>query len=186
MDCSLPGSSIHADSPGKNTGVGSHALLQGIFPTQGSNPGLQHCRWVLHCLSHQGSPRILEWVAHPFSRGTSPPRNRTGVSCIIGGFFTSRATREALNWLGAGGIQMKGRNIHWGRRRRERQRIRWLDGISDSMDVGLSKFWELVSSGSWWVGEGGLARCSPWGYKESDTTERLNGTPWFSSQIHFP
>ena len=37
MDCSLPGSSVHGDSPGKNTGVGCHALLQGIFPTQGSN-----------------------------------------------------------------------------------------------------------------------------------------------------
>ena len=40
MDCSLPGSSVHGDSPGKNTRVGCHALLQGIFPTQGSNPGL--------------------------------------------------------------------------------------------------------------------------------------------------
>ena len=66
-------------SPGKNTGVGCHALLQGIFPTQGSNPGLLHCRQILW-LSHQGSPRILEWVTHPFSRGSSQPRNRTGVS----------------------------------------------------------------------------------------------------------
>ena len=40
MGCSLPGSSVHGDSPGKNIGVGCHALLQGIFPTQGSNPGL--------------------------------------------------------------------------------------------------------------------------------------------------
>ena len=40
MDCSLPGSSVHGDSPGKNIGTGCHALLQGIFPTQGSNPGL--------------------------------------------------------------------------------------------------------------------------------------------------
>ena len=44
MDCSLPGSSVQGDSPGKNTGVGCCALLQGIFPTQGSNPGLPHCR----------------------------------------------------------------------------------------------------------------------------------------------
>ena len=42
------------------------SLLQGIFPTQGSNPGLPHCRWILYHLSHQGSPRILEWVAYPF------------------------------------------------------------------------------------------------------------------------
>ena len=43
------------DSPGKNTGVGSHSLLQGIFLTQGSNPGLLHCRQTLYRLSHQGS-----------------------------------------------------------------------------------------------------------------------------------
>ena len=55
MDCSLPGSSVHRDSPGKNTGVGCHALFQGIFPTQGSNLGLPHCRQILHQLSHQGS-----------------------------------------------------------------------------------------------------------------------------------
>ena len=47
------------DSPSQNTGVGSLSLLQGIFPTQGSNPGLPHCRWTLYQLSHQGSPRIL-------------------------------------------------------------------------------------------------------------------------------
>ena len=51
-DCSPPGSSVHGDSPGKNTGVGCHALLQGIFPTQGLNPGLPHCRQILYHLSH--------------------------------------------------------------------------------------------------------------------------------------
>ena len=49
------------NSPGQNTGVSSLSLLQGIFQTQGLNPGLLHCRWILYCLSHQGSPRILEW-----------------------------------------------------------------------------------------------------------------------------
>ena len=44
------------NSPGQNTGEGSLSLLQGIFPTQGSNPGLLHCGWILHQLSHQGSP----------------------------------------------------------------------------------------------------------------------------------
>ena len=71
MDCSLPGSSVHGNSPGKNTGVGCHALLQGIFPTRGSNLGLSHCRQILYHLSHQGSPRILEWVPYLFSRGSS-------------------------------------------------------------------------------------------------------------------
>ena len=74
----------------------SHALLQGIFPTQGSNPGLLHCRWILYHFSHQRSPRILEWVAYPFSRGSSQPKNQTRVSCIAGRFFTSWATREPL------------------------------------------------------------------------------------------
>ena len=60
LPCSPPGPSVHGDSPGKNTGVVCHALLQRIFPTQGSNPGLPHCRQILYCLSHQGS--LLELV----------------------------------------------------------------------------------------------------------------------------
>jgi len=76
--------------------VGSLSLLQGIFPTQGSNPDLPHCVWILYQLSHKESSRILEWLAYPFSRGSSQPRNQTGVSCIAGGFFTNRAMREAL------------------------------------------------------------------------------------------
>ena len=55
MDYSLPRSSVHGDSPGKNTEVGCCALLQGNFPTQGLNPGLPHCREILYCLSHQRS-----------------------------------------------------------------------------------------------------------------------------------
>ena len=82
------------NSPGQNTGVGSLSLLQGVFPTQGSNPGLPHCRWILYQLSHQGSPRILEWVACPISRGSSWPRNLSRVSCIAGRFFTNWAMRE--------------------------------------------------------------------------------------------
>ena len=84
------------NSPGQNTGVGSLSLLQGIFPTQGLNPGLVHCGQILYQLSHKGSSRILEWVAYPFASGSSQPRNWTGVSCIAGGFFTNWAMREAL------------------------------------------------------------------------------------------
>ena len=76
MDCSLPRSSVHGDSPGKNTGVGCHALLQGIFSTQGSNPGLPHFRWILYHLNHQGSPRY--W---------------SGLSLLQGIFQT-----QELNW----------------------------------------------------------------------------------------
>ena len=55
-DCSPLDSSVHGDSPGKNTGVVCHALLQGIFLTQGLNPGLPHCWLILYHLSQQGSP----------------------------------------------------------------------------------------------------------------------------------
>ena len=58
MDCSPPGSSVHGDSPGKNARVGCHVLHQGIFPMQGSNPGLPHCRRILYQLSYQGSLRL--------------------------------------------------------------------------------------------------------------------------------
>ena len=87
--------------PGQNAGVSNRSLLQGIFPTVGSNPGLLPCRQILYQLSHQGSPRILEWAAYPFCRGSAWPRNWPGVSCIAGGFFTSWATRKAhfLQWF---------------------------------------------------------------------------------------
>ena len=134
MYCSPPGSFVHRDSPGKNTGMGlpcpppgdlpnpgieprsprlqvdsllsestekpmttgvsSLSLLQGIFLTQESNQGLLHCRQILYRPSHQGSPRTLEWVAYPFSRGFSWPRNQTRISGIAGRFFTVWATRK--------------------------------------------------------------------------------------------
>ena len=68
MDGSLPDSSVHGDSPGKHTGVRCHALIQGIFPTQGSNPGLPHCRRILHCLSHQSEDAAVA----PRATATAP------------------------------------------------------------------------------------------------------------------
>ena len=84
------------NSPGQDTGVGSLFLLKGIFPTQGLNPGLSHCRRILYQQSHKGSPRTLECVAYPFSSGSSGPRNRTGVSFIAGGSFTNWAI---IDWM---------------------------------------------------------------------------------------
>ena len=84
------------NSPGQNTGMGSLSLLWGIFPTQGSKPGFLHYRQILYPPNHKGSPRILEWVAYPFSRGSSRLRNRTGVSYTAGRFFTNWAMREPL------------------------------------------------------------------------------------------
>ena len=69
VDCSPPVSSVRGDSPGKNTRMGCHALLQWIFPTQGSNAGHPHYRQFLYHLSHQGSPWILKCIAYSFSRG---------------------------------------------------------------------------------------------------------------------
>ena len=71
------------------------------FPSSGDHPNLgikprsPALQVILYQLNHKESRRILEWVAYPFSSGTSWPRNQTGVSCIAGRFFTSWATREA-------------------------------------------------------------------------------------------
>ena len=87
------------NSPGQNSTVGSLSPLQGIFPTQGLNSGFPHYRQILHHLSHKGNPRILEWVAYPFSSRSCRPRNWTRVSRIEGRFFTNWAMREAQRWV---------------------------------------------------------------------------------------
>ena len=93
-DCCLPGSSVY--------GILQARILEwvampssGDLPNPGIKPCLLHCGWIPYHLSHQGSSRTLEWVAYPFSRGSSWPRNQTGISCIAVRFFTSWATREA-------------------------------------------------------------------------------------------
>ena len=62
--CQVP---LPLDSPGKNTGVGCHFLLQGIFPTQESNPGLLHCRQILYWLSYEGSPFFFQCIYPNYS-----------------------------------------------------------------------------------------------------------------------
>ena len=86
-DSETPWTVVHQAPPStwilqKNTRVGCHAFLQGIFPSQGSNPGLLHCRQILYCLNHQGSPRKLEWVVSPFSRGSSRPGIEPGSPAL--------------------------------------------------------------------------------------------------------
>ena len=73
------------NSPGQNTGVGRLSLLQEVFPTQGLNPGLLHCRWILYQLSHTGSPRILEWVAIPSPVDLPDPRIEAGSPALQAG-----------------------------------------------------------------------------------------------------
>ena len=77
------------NSPGQNTGVGSLSLLQGIFPTQGSNAGLPHCRWILYQLSHQGSP--AKPVHHNYWVCALEPGSHTSCS-------QSSAAREPPQW----------------------------------------------------------------------------------------
>ena len=95
-----PGTVAHQASlstgfPRQECWSGLPCPVPGDLPNLGIEARSLHCGWMLYCLSHQGSPRILEWVAYPFARGTSQPRNRTRVFCIAGGFFTSWATWEA-------------------------------------------------------------------------------------------
>ena len=74
MDCSLPSSSVHGIFQARVLEWVAISFSRGIFLTQGSNPGLPHCRWIRNHLSHKGSPRILEWVAYPFFRGIFSPQ----------------------------------------------------------------------------------------------------------------
>ena len=79
------------DSPGKNPGVGRHALLQGIFPTQGSNSGLSRGRWILYHLSHQGSPWILGLL-----HGIFPAQELNLGLCIAAGSLPAELPAKPL------------------------------------------------------------------------------------------
>ena len=103
MDCSPPGSSVH--------GILQARILEwvampphppGDLPNLGIEPRSPTLQVVLYCLSHQGSPRILEWVAYPFSRGSSQPRNWTGMYCITGGFFYQVSYQGSPNFCFVG------------------------------------------------------------------------------------
>ena len=93
---------VHGILQAKITGVGSLSLLQEIFPTQRSNPGLQHCRWILYQLRHKGSPRILEWGAYTFSSRSSWPRNQNRAPALQVDFLPTELS----------GKPNKGSNLH--------------------------------------------------------------------------
>ena len=96
------------DFPGKSTGVGCHCLLQRIFPTQGSNPGLPHCRQSLYHLIHQGSPRFLDLVVYPFSRNLADPRIELGSPALQADSLQLSYWGSPLGWL----LYLKNVNKH--------------------------------------------------------------------------
>ena len=97
IDCRLPGSSLHGILQeiilGWVATPSSRGSFQSRDQTQDSH---KHYGQIIFHLGHQGSPWILELVAYPFSRGSSQPRNRTGVSCIAGRFFTRWGMKPRL------------------------------------------------------------------------------------------
>ena len=138
MDCSLPGSSVHGILQAR---AGCSSLLQGTFPTQGSNLGLMHCRQILYHLSHQGSPyshlgeensnfwlRAKRWEPMP---GSVQLEQREGsLSGTYRGLsWWSRDLYESNEYLGVGwggGLPMSLKE--WGRKLKERKAGREWDG----------------------------------------------------------
>ena len=107
MDCPLTGSSVDGDSQGKNTCVGCHAFLQGIFPTQGSNSGFLHCRSILYHLIHQESPTLKTGLIQNWERNKSMLYI---VTCLFN-LYAEYIMRNARLDEAQAGIKIAGRNI---------------------------------------------------------------------------
>ena len=170
MDCSPLGFSVHGDSPGKNTGVGCLALLQGIFSTQGSNRVLPHCRRILYCLSHQGSPQVyMDYVNVWYLGGCTMYNVKYFYICIHSVEKAMAPHYSTLAW-----------------------KIPWMEepgGLQSMGSLGVRHDWvtslSLFTFKHWrrkWQptpvflpgesqGRGSLLGCRLWGRTELDTTE---------------
>ena len=148
------------NSLGQNTGVGSLSFLQGIFPTQGSNSGLPHCRRILYLLSHQSSPKKAEhqridvfklWCWRSFLRVPwTARRSNQSIPKEINPELEGSMLKLKLQFFGhliqrADSLEktlMLGKIES--RRKRGQRRMRCLDSITDLMDMSLSKLWVTV------------------------------------------
>ena len=193
MNCSLPGSSVPGDFIGKNTGVGSHALLQGIFPTQGSNLGLPHCRRIFYHLSYPYMPYDTysslfdllhsEWGFLGSSAGKESACSAEYPSSIPGSGSSlaegiGYPTPVFLGYPGGSGSKESSCNVgDWG------------------LIPGL---WRFPGGGHvyplWYSclenphGQRRLVSYSPWSQKESDMIESLSTRPtlYYSFWVHSP
>ena len=123
-------------------------------------------------------PRILEWIALPFSRRSSQPRDRTQVSCIVGKFFTSWATREAQGLLRTSLVAHMVNNLpaNTGNMGSIPGSGRFFgEGNDNPLQWRIPG--EFLGVPGEFHGQRSLVGYSPWGHKESDTTERLS-TLW--------
>ena len=116
--------------------MGSLSLLQGIFPTQGLNPDILHCRWILYQLSHKGSPRILEWVAYPFSRSLPNPGIKPGLPALQADALLSEPRETWIQFLGGEDLLEKKMATH----------------------SSYSCLENLMDGGAWWAAVHGVAK----------------------------